>query len=228
MIKTVLFDLDDTILDFKKAESIAIRKALSEMNIKPTDSIAEIYSEINKSQWLLLEQQRITRSELLTRRFDLLFEKLGVKRSGKQMQTIYERFLAEEHVFIPDANEVLNVLSKEFSMYIVSNGSAFVQENRIKSSGISKYFKNIFISERIGFNKPHKAFFDKCFSSIELLDRSNTIIIGDSLTSDIKGGNNAGILTCWYNPSKKSNNSDAVVDYEISSLTELPALLKQN
>ena len=228
MIKTVLFDLDDTILDFKKAESIAIRRALSEMNIKPTDSIAKIYSEINKSQWLLLEQQKISRSELLTRRFDLLFEKLGVKRSGKQMQTIYERFLSEEHVFIPDANEVLNVLSKEFSMYIVSNGSAFVQENRIKSSGISKYFKNIFISERIGYNKPHKAFFDKCFSSIELLDRSNTIIIGDSLTSDIKGGNNAEILTCWYNPSKKANNSDAVVDYEISSLTELPALLKQN
>jgi 2-haloacid dehalogenase len=225
-MKFLFFDLDDTLLDFHKAEAWALRQALSQAGIVPTDAIVARYSEINQSQWELLEEKKLTREQVLIRRFQLLFQELGVHASCEETQHCYENMLAKGHDFMPGAPELLETLNGNYQLYLVSNGTAMVQDCRLRDSGIEKYFQGIFISERIGVDKPQKEFFDRSFAMIPDFDPSQAMIIGDSLTSDIRGGNNAGIQTCWYNPKHKPRRTDIHVDYEISDLMELPKLLE--
>lgn len=227
VIKTVLFDLDDTLLDFHKAEAIALRKTLIALEVEPSEATIARYSEINAAQWRLLEEGKLTREQVLTRRFSILFDELGVERSSAQAKKIYEHLLGIGHYFIPGAPEVLAALAPKYDLYLVSNGTATVQESRLESAGIEPYFKNIFISQAIGFDKPQKEFFDRCFAQIPNFVREEAIIVGDSLTSDMRGGCNAGIRTCWFNPHRKPRCAEIPVDYEIAALAELPALLEQ-
>lgn len=224
-MKYLFFDLDDTLLDFHKAEAWALRQALRRSGVEPTDAIAARYSEINQSQWELLEEQKITRQQVLVRRFQLLFQELGVNASCEKTQKCYEHMLAKGHDFMPGAQELLETLKGKYEMYLVSNGTAMVQDARLRDSGIEPYFKGIFISERVGVDKPQEEFFDRSFAAIPVFDPGQAMIIGDSLTSDIRGGNNAGIQTCWYNPKHKPRRADIHVDYEISELMALPKLL---
>ena len=127
---------------------------------------------------------------------------------------------------MPGAPELLELLKGHYQLYLVSNGTAMVQDCRLRDSGVENYFQGIFISERIGVDKPQKEFFDRSFAVIPDFNPSQAMIIGDSLTSDIRGGNNAGIQTCWYNPKHKPRRTDIHVDYEISDLMELPKLLE--
>ncbi len=225
-MKFLFFDLDDTLLDFHKAEAWALRQALSHSGIAPTDAIAARYSEINQSQWELLEEKKLTREQVLIRRFQLLFQELGVHASCEETQHCYENMLAKGHDFMPGAPELLELLKGHYQLYLVSNGTAMVQDCRLRDSGVENYFQGIFISERIGVDKPQKEFFDRSFAVIPDFNPSQAMIIGDSLTSDIRGGNNAGIQTCWYNPKHKPRRTDIHVDYEISDLMELPKLLE--
>ena len=224
MIKFILLDLDDTIFDFGKAEHLALSKTLTEMGITPTENIISRYSEINRAHWEMLERGELTREQVLIYRFDALYRELGVTKSSIDTQKIYEYRLSLEHHFIDGAPELLLELFKKYELYVVSNGTAVVQDRRVAESGIGKYFKEIFISQRVGADKPSKEFFDYCFSHIEGFSKEQAIIVGDSLTSDILGGKNAGILTCHFNPKGRSNGKIAA-DYEIKELTELPALL---
>lgn len=224
-MKYLFFDLDDTLLDFHKAEAWALRQALRRSGVEPTDAIAARYSEINQSQWELLEEQKITRQQVLVRRFQLLFQELGVNASCEKTQKCYENMLAKGHDFMPGAQELLETLKGKYEMYLVSNGTAMVQDARLRDSGMEQYFKGIFISERVGVDKPQEEFFDRSFAAIPVFDPGQAMIIGDSLTSDIRGGNNAGIQTCWYNPKHKPRRADIHVDYEISELMALPKLL---
>ncbi len=226
MIKFVLLDIDDTLFDFQKAEHTALMGTLAEMGIEPTEAITRRYSEINRAHWERLERRELTRAEVLTGRFDMLYRELGVERSSAETQRIYEHRLSLEHPFIDGAWELLTELSKSYKLYIVSNGTAVVQERRIADSGIGKFFDGIFISQRVGADKPSREFFGYCFSHIEGFEKKNSIIIGDSLTSDILGGKNAGITTCHFNPRGKQY-SEIVPEYEIRSLSELPALLQK-
>lgn len=223
MIKNILFDLDDTIFDFKRAEKIALSKTLSELGVSPDDRILSRYSEINISQWKLLEKRIITRDEVKVRRYKLLFEEFGIDLSAERTTALYEKNLAIGHYFIDGAEELLQRLYKHYHLYLVSNGATAVQKSRIASSGIEKYFQNIFISQEIGYDKPAKEFFDKCFEQIDNFSKKETIIVGDSLSSDIQGGINAGIKTVWFNP-RHLEFDKIKPDYEISSLDELNAL----
>ncbi len=223
MIKNILFDLDDTIFDFKRAEKIALSKTLSELGVSPDDRILSRYSEINISQWKLLEKRIITRDEVKVRRYKLLFEEFGIDLSAERTTALYEKNLAIGHYFIDGAEELLQRLYKDYRLYLVSNGATAVQKSRIASSGIEKYFQNIFISQEIGYDKPAKEFFDKCFEQIDNFSKKETIIVGDSLSSDIQGGINAGIKTVWFNP-RHLEFDKIKPDYEISSLDELNAL----
>lgn len=227
MIRTVFFDLDDTLLDFHKAEAIAVCQTLIELDLEPAESTIARYSEINAEQWRLLEEGKLTREQVLTRRFAILFEELGVARSSAQAKEIYEHRLSVGHYFIPGAPEVLEALAPDYDLYLVSNGTATVQESRLESAGIKPYFKDIFISQLVGFDKPQKEFFDRCFAQIPNFVREEAVIVGDSLTSDMRGGVNAGIRTCWFNPHQKTRREDIPVDYEIAALSELLALLEQ-
>ena len=225
MIKTVLFDLDDTLLDFHRSERVALSETLLQFGIEPSDATINRYSEINRAMWEQLELGRMTREEILVRRFTLLFEELGVNADGVAAKRSYEWNLGGSYFYIEGAEALLEEMSKKYDLYVMSNGTASVQDRRIEASGIAKYFKDIFISEKIGYNKPSIEFFDRCFARIPGFKKDEAIIIGDSLSSDIQGGINAGILTCHYN--RRSEKKDGIVpSYTIETLEELPALLE--
>ncbi len=227
MIKHVFIDLDDTIFDFHKAEAIALTGMLSEFGIKPDESVKERYSQINKSQWELLEKKLKTREEILTDRFTIFFSETGADIDAKSAREIYENLLGNGHFFIDGAESLLDTLYGKYRLYLASNGTEAVQTRRIALSGIEKYFEKIFISQAIGYDKPAREYFEKCFSMIPDFSREEAIIIGDSLSSDIKGGINAGIKTCLYNPKRKENSSGTIPDFEVTSLSEIPKLLER-
>lgn len=226
MIHTILLDLDDTLLDFQKAERAALVKTLTELNIEPKEETLARYSVLNLAQWRLLEKGELSRDEVKLRRYRLLFEEIGADCSAQKAAELYEGYLGIGHYFIDGAEELLDVLSVDYSLYLVTNGTARVQEGRIESAGIAGYFKGIYISEKIGFNKPSKEFFDHCFAQIPDFEKEEAVIVGDSLTSDIQGGKNAGVKTIWFNPTQSVNTSPICPDYEIMTLQELPILIK--
>ena len=226
MIKNILFDLDDTILDFKKSERSALTKTLVWLDVEPSDENITTYSRINAEQWKLLELGKLTRDEVRLRRYSLFFEAIGVDRDARAAGEYYENKLSVECFFIDGALQTLNDLYSQYRLYIVSNGNSHVQYGRIKCADIGKYFDGIFISHEIGYAKPSVEFFSYCFDNIEDFKREETIIVGDSLSSDVKGGKNAGITTVWYNPTG-ANASDVIPDHEIKRITDLPYLIKK-
>ena len=227
MIRNLLFDLDDTLFDFHKAEKIALTKTLVHFGIDPTEETLALYSTINAAHWKRLELGEISREEVKVGRYRELFKTIGVECDPVKATAYYESMLAIGHYFMPGAPELLEELYGKYRLYIVSNGTAKVQEGRIGSSGIAKYMDGIFISQVLGANKPDKQFFDICFAEIPDFSLSETVIIGDSLSSDIKGGINAGITTVWFNPKGIENDNDIKPDYTIKELSEVPGLLSQ-
>lgn len=223
----VLLDLDDTLLDFHQAEHIAIAKTFAHFGIEPEERIIRRYSEINAAQWKRLERGEIDREQVLVGRFALLFDELGLNFSSREAKSTYENFLSQGHYFVPGAEALLDALHEKYRLFICSNGTAVVQEGRLKSAGISPYFEEIFISEEIGYNKPNPDFFVRCFERIPGFCRDKAIMIGDSLTSDILGGINAGIRTCWFNPQGSPGREDIIPDYELGKLEQVPGLLKK-
>ena len=228
MIKNVLLDLDDTIFDFHKAEALAVAKTLEQMHIEPTASVVQRYSEINQLQWKRLELGEIDRNEVKVGRYRKLFEELGVVASATEAARTYEHYLSIGHYFVPGAEAMLQTLSKRYRLYLVSNGTAVVQKGRIGSSDIEKYFEAIFISELVGCNKPDVRFFEACFKTIPEFKKSETVIIGDSLSSDIQGGKNADIRTIWFNPKHLPAPQTQILipDAEVDDLSQIAEVLE--
>ncbi len=226
MYNILLLDLDDTILDFHKAEGIAIRKTLSFFGIDPTDRVVSRYSTINKEHWARLERRELTREQVVVGRFAQLFAELGADADATACARQYEQFLSQGHWFLPGAQEALAELSGKYRLFLVSNGTAIVQKGRLDSSGIRKYFEKIFVSQEIGANKPSMDYFGPVFAQIPDFDPKKAMIVGDSLGSDIQGGINAGIATCWVNPHHAPANPSIPADYEIERLAQLAQLLK--
>ena len=226
MYEFLFLDLDDTILDFHKAERIAIAKTITEFGVEPTEEILNLYHHINKAHWEMLERGELTREQVLVNRFGVLFERLGVSVDAPKCAKTYEKNLSMGHWFLPGAEETVEYLSKRYRLFLASNGTAVVQKGRMTSANLYRFFEKVFVSQEIGHNKPSKAYFDGCFAQIEGFDPKKAIIVGDSLTSDILGGNNAGIATCWVNPSHAPRKEGIRVDFEIEALSQLPALLE--
>lgn len=223
----LFFDLDNTLLDFTWAEKRALSRAFREVGLEPTPEILERYRVINIRQWELLENGKLTREQVLLSRYEILFREFSIQASAKAVGDRYEELLQDGYRFIPGAQELLDLLRDRARLYIISNGSAKVQAARIASSGIGPCFEGIFISENLGVDKPSPAYFHRCLTSIPDFDPSFALVIGDSLTSDIRGGINAGLRTCWLNPEGKPHGPDITPDFEIRQLSELPALLEQ-
>ena len=227
MMEFILLDLDDTILDFGMAERIALSETLKELGVEPTDDIVCRYHEINRQHWERLERGEITRAQVLTGRFHVLFEEMGKSIDASDTAKKYEHNLGIGHFFLPGAEEAIRQLSRTYRLFLVSNGTASVQHSRMTSAGLYPYFEKVFISQEIGYDKPSKAYFDRCFQKIPNFRREKAIIVGDSLTSDILGGINAGIRTCWVNPKHLPVRADIKPDYEIESIAQLEDLLKR-
>lgn len=227
MIKHLLLDLDDTLLDFRASEKVALTKALIKMKVEPTPTLLSRYSVINRGYWERLERGEITRARLLVDRFADLFSEFSVSADPARMQDSYEGYLAMGYTFVDGAKELLDALADTYTLWIASNGNAKVQESRIVGSGISSYFSGIFISEQIGADKPSAAFYDACFARMGDARREETVMVGDSLTSDIRGGAAAGLRTVWYNPCRLRCPGGLSPTAEIHRLSDLPAVLKR-
>ena len=226
MVTTVLIDLDDTIFDFRAQERVAMADTLTALGIAPTGKTLDLYHEINRAEWQRLERGETTRERLLTERFEKLFHRIGADASPALARATYESKLASGHIFVDGAEEMLRELSREYDLYLVSNGTARVQAGRLASAGILPYFRGVFISQAVGHNKPSSAFFDAVFAEIGEEKRGESVIVGDSLTSDILGGIGAGIPTVWFNPGGQAPDPRIPATYTVSHLSELAPLLK--
>ena len=225
MLEFLFLDLDDTILDFHKAEHIALGKTFRFFGLEPTEDVMARYSQINKAHWEMLERKELTREQVLVGRFAVLFEEYGIEVDSTQCARAYENNLSIGHYFLPGAYEAVEALSKKYKLYLASNGTAKVQAGRLASANISHFFQEIFVSQEIGANKPDIKYFEGCFARIPDFDAKKAMIVGDSLTSDILGGIQAGMKTCWVNPDGKPAKADVRPDYEIKALSQLEALL---
>ena len=226
MIECLFLDLDDTILDFHKAEKIAITKTLGDFGLTVNDEILSTYSAINKAHWERLERGELTREAVLTQRFTQTFRHFGMEVDCVACARAYEKNLSIGHYFLPGAEEAVDILSKQYRLFLASNGTASVQKGRMTSANLYRFFEKVFVSQEIGYNKPAREYFDGCFAQIPGFDPKKAMIVGDSLTSDILGGINAGLITCWVNPEGKLGRADIQPDYEIQSLAQLPEKLK--
>lgn len=226
MIEFLLLDLDDTILDFHKAERLALSKTFRAFGLEPTEAVLNRYHEINKWHWEQLEKGRLTRSQVLEGRFVQLFRELGLAVDAAQCMKSYEHNLSIGHYFLPGAEEAVKRLHEKYRLFLLSNGTAVVQQGRLTSANLYPWFEKVFISQEMGFNKPDKQFFDRCFAQISGFDPDKALMVGDSLTSDIQGGINAGVRTVWVNPAHKVAGKIRP-DYEIEALPQLEALLEE-
>lgn len=225
MLQTVFLDIDDTLFDFHRAEACALRETLDTLDVPSDDGVIARYSAINAALWAQLEDGEVTREEVLTQRFVRLFALLGLERSAERARDLYEHLLGEQEFLMPGALDTLKTLAAEgYDVYLASNGVADVKDRCIARAGFAPYIRGAFISERIGCNKPDPAFFAHCFAAIPDFCREAAIIVGDSLSSDIRGGLRAGIRTCWYNPTGKPCRGDIRPDYTVARLCELPPL----
>ena len=226
MIEFLFLDLDDTILDFHKAERIALGKTFRGFGLEPTEEVMARYSLINKAHWEALERKELTREEVLVGRFATLFAEYGISVDPVLCARTYEDNLSIGHYFLPGAYEAVEALSKKYKLYLASNGTAKVQAGRLESAQISHFFQEIFVSQEIGANKPDILYFQRCFGRIPGFDPKRAMMVGDSLSSDILGGIQAGIKTCWVNPQGKPCPEHIRPDYEIKALSQLEELLE--
>lgn len=224
----VLLDADDTLLDFSKSEKEAVVRTLHEFDIPVTREIVDRYVQINLHCWKLLETGQITRVYLDRLRFDMLFDEFGI--TGKDTVVVgatYRAHLTEKGYVIDGAVEFLKAACEKYRLFLVTNGTEPTQIVRLKTAGIDGFFEDKFYSEQIGCAKPYKGFFDYTFSHIKDFDKSLAVLVGDSLSSDMLGANNAGITGIWFNPKGLDAGGIASPDYTVSGYDGLSDLLSR-
>lgn len=223
---TLLLDADDTLLDFSKTEKAALENTFDEYGLTLTEEIRDIYKTINHELWSAFERGEITKETITTTRFQRVFDTVGYRVDGRTFHLDYQRELGRGYYLIDGAKELCEKLAGNYRLYCVTNGLAITQYSRLSGSGLDSYFDNIFVSEEIGYQKPNRNYFSAVFKSISRFEPSHALIVGDSLTSDIQGGKNTGIDTCWYNPSGKTAEPALKADYDIRKLDELLPILE--
>ncbi|MBU5211529.1 noncanonical pyrimidine nucleotidase, YjjG family [Bacillus sp. Gen3] len=223
--QTLLFDVDNTLLDFSAAEDEALRLLFEDQDFPLTDEVKDQYKKINQSLWRLFEEGKIDRDTVMNTRHSRLFKEYGREVDGALLEIKYRNYLREGHQLVDGAFELISHLHNHFDLYIVTNGDSETQHKRLKDSCLYPFFKEIFVSDEIGFQKPQKEFFDYVFARIPNFSVEKGIIIGDSLSADIKGGYLSGIDSCWINPEMLPNDTNIIPTYQIQKLDELYHIL---
>lgn len=223
MIRVILWDVDDTLLDFHAAEREAIKKLFVQFGLgECTDEMLKKYSAINRTYWKRLELGELTKPQILIGRFKDFFESEGLDAGlAQEFNEAYQVSLGDTIVYRDDSLEIIKSLRGKVKQYAVSNGTVIAQTKKLRVSGLGELMDGVFLSEQLGVEKPNVEFFDKVFAAIGQTDKSEIMIVGDSLSSDIKGGNNAGIKTCWYNQAKAPVSEEFTIDYEITDLHQV-------
>ncbi len=223
MYKYLLWDVDGTVLNFLASEAYAIRALFKKYNIgECNDEMIKMYSEINLKYWQKLERNELTKTEILIERFREFFGKIGVDTTiAEEFNEEYQVTLGDYIEFIDKAEEILLSQKGKYTLAAVTNGTKVAQEKKLRLSGLSEVFDAIFISENVGAEKPNKAYFDYVFEKLGITNKSEVLLIGDSLTSDMMGGVIAGVDTCWFNPAHIPNTIGIPVTYEIDDLGKI-------
>lgn len=226
-VKVILWDIDGTLLNFERTEKYAMQKCFSYFSLgECTDAMISRYSEINRKYWERLERGELTKEEVLTGRFAEFFHSEGISFSKiGEFNQEYQNRLGDEVFFQDDGYALVEKLKSEVKQYAVTNGTYTAQHRKLKKSGLDVLFDDVFISDLVGYEKPGREFFDHVWTKIGSYGKREVMIVGDSLTSDMQGGNNAGILCCWYNRTGAKNCGNVKIDYEIRDLWEIEKIV---
>ena len=229
MITAVLWDVDGTLLDFTAAERAAVRKLFAEFGLgECTDEMLARYAAINVSFWERLERNEIPKPRVLVGRFEQFFAEYGIDPGiAPAFNRRYQPALGDTIVYRDGSIDIVRSLKGKVRQYVVSNGTVDAQTKKLRVSGLGELMDGIFLSEELGVEKPNTAFFTAVLDAVRPRDLSEVLIVGDSLTSDIRGGMNAGIRTCWYDPGKHAVPEGYRVDWQIADLHEVAALLEK-
>ena len=224
--KFLLFDLDHTLLDFDTSEDVALTQLLKEEGVADIQAYKDYYVPMNKSLWKDLEEKKITKQELVNTRFSKLFSHFGIEKDGVYLAERYQFYLAQQGQVFSGAMELLDsLIDSGYELYAATNGITTIQTGRMARSGLAPYFNQVFISEQLQTQKPDALFYEKIGQQIAGFSKEKTLMIGDSITADIQGGNNADIDTIWYNPHHLENKTKAQPTYEVDSYQALLELL---
>ncbi len=223
----LIFDADGTLFDFDKTEKLALKNTFLKNNLgRFTSDKIFIYQKVNKQIWKEFEDGQISAEKLKVERFKRFLHEIGKPNiSPSQVSDGFLFYLSQNSDLLPGAENLLTELSMKFRLVLMTNGLTKVQKPRFANSSIAKYFELLIISEEIGLAKPNHEIFDYTFQKLNFTDKSKTLIIGDNLSSDIQGGINFGIDSCWFNSKKKENNSTILPTYQISKLYQLKKIL---
>lgn len=207
---TVFWDLDQTLLDFDRSMEYALQAVFAQYGLKINEEMTARYSVINRSYWLRLESGELSKEQVTVGRFRTFFEELGITHvSPEELNVDYQRELGSVFFFMEGAKELVALLKERgYRQYVVTNGVNATQANKMRLSGLDRIMDGVFVSELMGYPKPRKEFFDGCFAALSDVDRNKCILVGDSLTSDMRGAENAGIASCWFNPEKQEKDVD--------------------
>ena len=226
----ILFDADNTLLNFDAAENKALAETLVNYGIEPDAETVQTYRTINEELWRQLEKGQIRREKLFSERFSRFLKTIDAAGDGVEMNRCYLAHLSSHpDLMTPNVPEVLGELSEVATLAIVTNGFEKVQSRRVAESGIGAYLEDVFVSEKLDSEKPNRKIFDAALRSLGVENREHVLMVGDSLTGDIQGGANAGLDTCWFNPNHTENPGKVIPTYEIASLEELyPLVMEQD
>lgn len=224
----ILFDADNTLLDFDAAESKALAETLTHYGIEPDAATVQTYREINNELWAQLEKGQIRREKLGSERFARFLKAVNAAGSGAEMNRFYlEQLSTHPDLLNPDVPEALRELAEVATLAVVTNGFDRVQSRRIQESGLGEFFEGVFVSEKLDAEKPNRKIYDAALRALGIENRSRVLVVGDSLTSDVQGGANAGLDTCWFNPNHAENPGKVTPTYEVAALEELYPLVME-
>ncbi len=222
MVKAVLFDIDDTLLDFSEGAKYAMEQSFMKFNLKFEEFMFPIFIHTNNEYWQKLERKEITKNELYGHRWFTIFDKIGIENvDGFEFEQHFRFYIENSFQKVEGAEEILRYLAPKYKIFAVSNGPHNQQINRLENAKLLGYFTEIFTSEFIGFEKPNKEFFDACFAKMQDILPSEAVLIGDSLTADILGGVNYNIPTIWSNSKNKSAREDITPTHTVKSLLDI-------
>ena len=224
----ILFDADNTLLDFDAAESKALADTLRNYGIEPDAETVQTYRTINGELWRQLEKGQIRRDKLMAERFTRFLKAVNAAGSGAEMNQYYlDQLSTHPDLAAPNVLDVMKELAEVATLAVVTNGFDRVQSRRVAESGLKEFVEEVFVSEKLDSEKPNRKIFDTALRSLGVENRERVLMVGDSLTSDIQGGINAGLDTCWFNPSHNENPGKVCPTYEIETLEELYPLVME-